>query len=146
VFTNQTLKEEDYYNRYCNILMDIANKNNNKISNNEVVVADNNFLNYLKNEYKNINFISSTTKCLNTPELALEELNDSNFSLVCLDYNLNNNLNFLKSLSEKQKEKTELLINAICSPGCPERKNHYYLNSISHLNYGQRYKMSYCNI
>lgn len=146
VFTNQILKEEDYYNRYCNILMNIINKNNNKINNNEVVVADNNFLNYLKSEYKNVNFISSTTKCLNTPELALEELNNSDFSLVCLDYNLNNNLKFLKSLSDEQKEKTELLINAICYPGCPERKNHYYLNSVSHLNYGKKYNMSYCSM
>ena len=43
------------------------------------------------------------------------------------------------------KNKIEFLINAICPPGCPNRKEHYRLNGISHLNLGKEYRVA-CQI
>lgn len=111
---------------------------------NEIVLVDDNFLAYIKENYPKYTFISSTTKCLNK-EQTLEELKRKDFKMICLDYNLNSNMDFLKSLTEEEKEKTELLVNAICPPGCPNRKLHYKLNSLSHLNYGQNFQIN-CNI
>lgn len=141
VFTGQILEEKHYYNRFGNILMEIGNNYKN-----QVVLANDDFRNYLSNNYKNYDFISSTTKCILNKEDVKKELNNSNYKLVCLDYNLNKNIEFLKTFTEEEKQKTELLINAICPPGCPHRKNHYYLNSLSHLNYGKRYIMEDCYI
>ena len=114
--------------------------------NNEVVLADDNFMVYLQEKYPNYSFISSTTKCLLNKEKVKTELNNDNFKMVCLDYNLNNNLTFLNTLTEKEKKKTELLINPVCPPNCQNRKDHYYLNSKSNLDYGREYKMEYCGI
>lgn len=141
VFTNCALKEEHYKNRFGNILMLLGSKKYN-----EVVVADDNFMKYLKEHYPSYGFVSSTTKCILDKEEVKKELHKEDYKLVCLDYNLNRNINFLKSFSEEEKNKTELLINSICPPGCAQRKNHYFLNSMSHLNFGRTYKMEYCGI
>ena len=141
IFTNPLLKEEHYHDRFCNKIVEIGNNYHN-----EIVINDNNLMFYLKQIYHNYNFISSTTKCIQKKDLLLQELENENFNLVCLDYNFNSNLDFLKTFTEKQKEKSELLVNAICPPGCHHRKEHYNLNGLSHLNYGKTYKMSYCGI
>ena len=139
VFTNTELKEKDYYNRFCNEILKIcANKNTDIVINNEGLK------NYIHNIYPSYNFISSTTKCLNEQDLK-EELN-KDYKMVCLDYNLNKNKTMLESLDENQRNKCEFLVNAICNPACPFRKNHYRLNSIFYLNYGKEYKMDGCNI
>ena len=139
VFTNTELKEKDYYNRFCNEILNIcADKNTDIVINNEGLK------NYIHNIYPSYNFISSTTKCLNEQDLK-EELN-KDYKMVCLDYNLNKNKTMLESLNKKQRSKCEFLVNAICNPACPYRKNHYRLNSIFYLNYGKEYKMDGCNI
>ncbi len=141
IFTNSILKEEHYYNRFCNLLMELGDNFPN-----EVVCADDNLMKYLKENYKNYNFISSTTKCIIDKKKIKEELNKKDYFRVCLDYNLNKNFKFLKTFTPEEKEKTEFLINAICPPGCQHRKKHYYLNAISRLNYGKKYRMEYCSI
>lgn len=139
VFTNTELKEKDYYNRFCNEILNIcADKNTDIVINNEGLK------NYIHNIYPSYNFISSTTKCLNEQDLK-KELN-KDYKMVCLDYNLNKNKTMLESLNESQRSKCEFLVNAICNPACPYRKNHYRLNSIFYLNYGKEYKMDGCNI
>lgn len=140
VFTNNQLQESDYYDRFGNVILSICHNNFN-----EIVVADNNFKNYIKNKYPLYNFVSSTTKCLNNIELLEKELDDSDYIMTCLDYNLNKNKNIF-NLSDAQKQKCEILVNAICGPGCPNRKKHYRLNSIYNLNYGQRFQMEECRI
>lgn len=141
VFTNPVLKTEHYDDRFCNKIMEVGNYYYN-----EVVCNDDNLTKYLKENYKNYKFVSSTTKCIVNKEELFEEFEKEDYKLVCLDYNFNSNINFLKTFTDKQKEKTEFLINAICPPGCQHRKEHYKLNGLSHLNYGKRYKMSYCAI
>ena len=141
IFTNCCLEEKDYHNRFGNLLMEWGSYGPN-----EVVLADDNFMRYLKEKFPSYRYISSTTKCLTSPEKARAELNREEYDLVCLDYNLNANLKFLSDLTPEEKAKTELLVNAICSPACQNRKNHYFKNSQSHLNYGRPYHMEYCNI
>lgn len=141
IFTNPKLEEQHYYDRFCNKIVELGNYYHN-----EIVINDNNLMFYLKKHYNNYKYISSTTKCIQNKDLLLKELDDDNFYLVCLDYNFNSNLKFLESFTEKQKEKSELLVNAICPPGCQYRKIHYDLNGISHINYGKYYTMSYCGV
>ena len=66
--------------------------------------------------------------------------------MVCLDYNLNHNFKLLESLSTEERSRCEFLVNAICPPGCPQRKEHYKLNGIFYLNYGKPYTMENCAI
>ena len=141
VFTNRCLEEKHYYNRFGNILMEIGSKGPN-----EVVVSDDNFMQFLKKNYPTYKYVSSTTKCLINPEEAKAELNKEEYDLVCLDYNLNHHMTFLESLTPEEKKKTEFLVNAICGPACPNRLDHYYKNSQSHLEYGRPYHMGYCAI
>ena len=68
--------------------------------------------------------------------------------MICLDYNLNKNKIFLEEIDKEgiDKNKIEFLINAICPPGCPFRKNHYDLNGFFGKTYGKQYKMRDCKI
>lgn len=141
VFTNCILEEKHYKNRFGNILMQLGENYSN-----EVVVADDKFMYYLKDKYPNYNFISSTTKCLTNKNDLKNELNRNDFTKVCLDYNFNKNIDFLKTFTPREKKQSEFLINPICGAGCPHRKDHYYLNSMSHLNYGRNYQMENCYI
>lgn len=134
VFTNCALESKHYYNRFCNKIMELGNNYHN-----EVVLSDENLLDYLQENYTSYKFVSSTTKCLTNFDLAKQELAKDKFKLVCLDYNLNHNIKELEKFTPEEKAKTEFLINAICHPGCVERKDHYYLNSYSHLQRGKRY-------
>lgn len=141
VFTNNQLKETDYYDRFANIILEEGNNGMN-----EIVIADSGLENYIREHYNNYNFISSTTKCLTNPQDLKKELGKDNYYMVCLDYNLNHNKKLLESLSSEEKNKCEFLVNAICVSGCPNRKEHYRLNSISNLQYGRKYQMEECNI
>lgn len=142
VFTNAILEKDKHYNdHFGHILMKMADNGKN-----QVVVADDNFCKFLQEKYPNFKYVSSTTKCLTDKELVKKELHKNQYDMICLDYNLNKNFKFLESFTEEEKKKTEFLINPICAPMCPHRKEHYYLNSISHLNYGRKYNMKHCYI
>lgn len=141
VFTNNQLQESDYHDRFCNMIL---NECENGL--NEVVIADENLEKYIREHYPQYQFISSTTKCLSKPEELKEELSKDNYYMVCLDYNLNKNMKMLEALTHQERQKCEFLINAICAPGCPNRKEHYKLNSLFSLNYGKRYQMEQCMI
>ena len=140
VCTNNQLKETDYYDRFGNIVLDVCHNGFN-----EVTIADENFAKYVKEHYPNYKFISSTTKCITSPEKFKKELENNDY-MVCLDYNLNKNKEMLFSLPQEEKDKCEFLVNAICGPGCAFRKEHYRLNSIYNINYGLKYQMEHCRI
>lgn len=141
VFTNTQLEEKHYKDKFCNLLMQLANNGKN-----QVVVNDDKLLNYLQIHYPNFKYISSTTKCILDKDELKKELNRTDYDMVCLDYNFNKNFTFLESFSPEEKSKTEFLVNPICSPMCPHRKEHYDLNSFSHLSYGRKYGMKHCYI
>lgn len=140
VFTNNLLKEEHLHERYNNISLKIFNNENNEIVLNSTILE-----NYILENYPNYTLIASTTKCSNQEKSKLD-LNNNNYKFTCLDYNLNHNWKFLNSLTPEEKEKTEFLVNPVCMPGCPQRKEHYRLNSLFSLSYGTTYKMKSCEI
>lgn len=141
VFTNPNIQETSFKNRFGQTILNACH---NPL--NEIVVNDKAFELYLRKNYPQFSFISSTTKCLNTPQQFLEELNNKEYSMICLDYNLNHNQKLLDSISEEERHRCEFLINAICPAGCPYRKEHYRLNGLFSLTYGKDYHMPFCPI
>ena len=139
IFTNPIITEEYYYDHFCNLITQICED-----SLNELVVNSEGLENYLRTNYPKYNFISSTTKCKSNPEDSFKEFS-KNYKYVCLDYNLNRNEKYLQSFSDDLKPKIELLVNAICPPGCPNRAKHYIANGLSMLNYGIDYSID-CKI
>lgn len=140
VYTNSQLEPKHYKNHFGNLVLETCQNDINQI-----VIADDNFLKYIKEKYPKYIIISSTTKCLNRENFE-EELLKDDFAEVCLDYNLNKNMELLNKLSPDARKKCEFLCNAICPPGCPTRKMHYKLNSLYHLQYGRNYNVPYCGI
>lgn len=133
IFTNPVITEEFYYDHFCNLVTAICENEKN-----ELVVNSEGLENYLRTNYPKYNFISSTTKCKSNPDDSFKEFS-KNYKYVCLDYNLNRNEKYLQSFPNKLKPKIELLVNAICPPGCPNRSKHYVANGLSMLNYGGEY-------
>lgn len=141
VFTNCLLTQEDCYDTYNNIVLSVFNNSKNEIVVNSPILEE-----YIRTNYPNYTLISSTTKCITNLNDVKTEINKEQYKLICLDYNLNHNTKLLNGLSEQEKEKVELLINPICGPGCPHRKEHYRLNSLFSLSYGKKYKLRGCAI
>ena len=130
VCTNPVLEEKHLTNTWMNLVCSLIEDEG------EIVINSSLLENYVREKYPNLKIISSTTKCLKDAESATQELN-KDYHMVCLDYNLNKNFDFLKTI--ENKDKTEFLVNAICPPNCPNRKNHYRLNGIALMNYGRTY-------
>ena len=141
IFTSNQLKPEHYHDRFCNMVLSQCENEKNQI-----VLVDDGLKAYIKENFPKFRYISSTTKCLTSIKDFKEELSREDFDEVCLDYNLNKNMEMLKTLTPEEKTKCEFLINAICPPGCPNRKDHYRLNSLMHLFYGKEYRVPACPI
>ena len=117
-WTNSLLDESHLYDTYCNLIMRLADNGKNQVLVNRPVLET-----YLRENYPGFRFISSTTKRIVTLEEVEEELQKEYF-LVVLDYDLNHDEQVLKAL-EPQAGRIELLVDEICFPGCPRRKEHY---------------------
>lgn len=135
VFTNSLIPEENFHSRFENLMLSIGHNGLN-----EIVINNDKLEEYIRANYPNYHFISSTTKRLDNIESAKEEL-DKSYDYICLDYDLNSNKEFLESLSKEQLSHIELLCNAICEPNCSLRKIHYLENSKYSLNYGKFYQL-----
>ena len=142
IFTNPMLQEKDFHNRFGQAILKALNRNDM----NEIVVNNEAFENFLRDKYPKLNFISSTTKCLSTPAQFKEELDKQSYKMICLDYNLNKNQKMLQTIPKEIRNQCEFLVNAICPPGCPNRKEHYRLNGIYSLTYGKPYSTQDCPI
>lgn len=141
VFTNTEIEEKHCYDRFCNmVLKECENDMNEIVVNSPILEA------YIRKNYPKYKIISSTTKCLSKIEDFKAEISNKNYKYVCLDYNLNKNEEMLKTLSLEEKERCEFLVNAICPPSCPSRKEHYKLNSLFYLSYGRPYRTRTCGI
>ena len=140
-FTNSIITEENCYSVFDNLVLNLCHNGKNEIVVNSPILEE-----YIRNNYPQYNFISSTTKCLTDVNKVIEELSSDKYIMVCLDYNLNKNLKFLETIPNDLRPKVEFLSNAICPPGCPNRKAHYYLNSTYGLTYGREYTMQSCGI
>lgn len=124
-FTNCLLEDKHIYDTYCNLVLEIFNTGKNEIICNAEVLE-----NYIREKYGNsYKYISSTTKRLGKDkEKQLEEFN-KDYNLIVIDYDYNKDFDFLNNL--QNKERCEILCNAVCSANCPYRAHHY--KQISHF-------------
>lgn len=121
-FTNCLLEEKHTYDTYCNMLLEIFNTKTNEVICNKDVLEQ-----YIRKNYKdNYKYISSTTKRLETTDEQQKELK-KDYYLVVLDYDHNKDFEYLQSI--ENKEKCELLCNAVCQPRCSKRLKHYEIIS-----------------
>lgn len=116
-YTNPDLNEHDLDDVYCNFCMETANNGMN-----EVLVVNEVLEKYIREKYPKFKVNSSTCKEIKDIDKLNEELN-KDYALVVLDYNLNNQWDFLEKI--EKKDKCEILINACCVPNCPRRGEHY---------------------
>lgn len=116
-FTNPVLEEKHLSDPFCNKVMQMADNGLN-----EVIVNSPLLEKYIREKYPSYKITSSTCKQIRDAKELEKEL-EKDYSLVVLDYNWNNNFDFLEKIS--RKDKCELLINACCEPDCKRRGEHY---------------------
>lgn len=124
-YTNSMLTEEDLDDEYCNFITSYAENKGNEILINSPILEQ-----YLRNKYPGYKYILSTTKCILDKNEIIKQSNYYDISV--LDFRLNNNYDFLKSL--RNPERYEFLLNSCCNPECKVRKEHYDEISLWQLN------------
>ena len=124
-YTNCMLKPEHFQDSYANVITKLAENGKN-----EILVNSSDLETFLRKNYPNYKYLSSTTKCLTNNEDIIKE--SDNYYLTVLDYRKNNDLDFLASLPNP--EKYELLVNAYCDPQCSFREEHYKILSQAQIN------------
>lgn len=127
-WTNALLEERHVYDTYCNLIMELANNGLNQVLVNSPVLEE-----YLKKEYPDFKYISSTTKRITGVEGIQKEL-DKDYYLVVMDYDMNHDETALRAL-EKDAGRLEILVNEVCYPQCPKRTEHYFQQSKMQLEY-----------
>ena len=120
-FSNSLIEKKHLPDLKCNKLCELLNEG----LNNGVIVHSDILLNYLKNTYPNLYFVSSTTKVLTDFKDLKKELNRIEFKYVVPDFRLNKNFEKLNNLSDLEKSKIEFLCNECCYFGCKDRKACY---------------------
>ncbi|KIR03922.1 hypothetical protein P261_02737 [Lachnospiraceae bacterium TWA4] len=134
-FSNSLLQEKHLQDKKCNELCDLFNRdfNRNLKAQNGVIIYSDLLLDYLKQTYPNLYFVSSTTKVITNFEKFKEELNREEFLYVVPDFRLNKTYEKLSRLSYKEKKKVEFLCNECCYFGCKDRKACYENVSLKSL-------------
>lgn len=127
-WTNSLLEEKHVNDTYCNLIMKLADNGKNQVLVNTQVLED-----YLRKEYPNFKYISSTTKRITTLEGMKKEL-ERGYFMVVLDYDLNHNRQVLDDLAE-EAGRIEILVDEVCFPGCKKRTLHYADESRAQLNF-----------
>lgn len=120
-FSNSLLREEHLSDRKCNKLCELFERNGN----NGVIVHSELLLDYLKKNYPDLYFVSSTTKVLTDFKDFASELKRGDFRCVVPDFRLNRQFDKLNTLSQSEKDKVEFLLNECCYIGCKDRKACY---------------------
>lgn len=121
-FSNSLLREEHLSDKKCNMLCEMLSKS--KVQNGVIVHSDL-LKEHIKKNYPKLYLVSSTTKVLTDFEDFSKELKNEDFSFVVPDFRLNRQLHKLNTLSQKGKDKVELLVNECCYIGCKDRKACY---------------------
>lgn len=122
-FSNSLIREEHLSDKKCNRLCELFEKVGN--TQNGVIIYSDLLLDYIKKNYPDFYFVSSTTKVLTDFKDLEAELNREEFKYVVPDFRLNKAMEKLGQLSTKQKGKVEFLCNECCSFGCTDRKACY---------------------
>ena len=147
-FSNSLLREEHLLDKKCNALCklfeeagdtrsesvsdsNMQNKSikdiqeNNvqpKVIQNGVIVHSDLLLDYLKKNYPNLYFVSSTTKVLTDFQQFSNEVKRKEFRYVVPNFRLNKSFDRLNTLMQIEKDKVEFLCNECCWFGCKDRK------------------------
>ena len=129
--SNSLLRREHLTDRKCNQLCRLLSRQ----AGNGVILHSDLLLNYLKDAYPGLYFVSSTTKVLTDFRQLEEELNRAEFRYVVPDFRLNKAFDRLSALPQWQKDKVEFLCNECCWFGCTERKRCY--ETVSRQNLGE---------
>ena len=133
-FTNPLITEKECDDYIGNTLMKFANNGMNG-----VIVANENFHNYLKEKYSNFHYVYSTTNCTTNGNI-YNEMYDK-YDILVLDYRLNKNKLFLEQ-QLKFKNKIEILVDDCC-PSCKYRKQHF--ENVGRYNLGEQIDISCLN-
>ena len=129
-FSNSLLRQEHLADKKCNRLCALLNQQEG----NGVIVHSDLLLDYLRKEYPDFYFVSSTTKVLTDFALLKTELEREEFRFVVPDYRLNKAFDRLSALSPEHRDKLEFLCNECCVIGCTDRKLCY--ENVSRKNLG----------
>ncbi len=122
-FSNSLLREEHLSDRKCNALCALFGKSGDV--QNGVIVASDLLLDYLREKYPGLYFVSSTTKVLTDFDRFEDELRRPEFRFVVPDFRLNRAFGRLNRLPGELKRKVEFLCNECCRFDCPDRKACY---------------------
>lgn len=132
-FSNSLLEEKHLSDKKCNALCELFSESVEPRSG--VIICSDMLLEYLKANYPNFYFVSSTTKVLTDFRQFLSELDREDFLYVVPDFRFNKTFDKLNALSAAQKDKVEFLCNECCPPGCKDRKLCY--ENVSRRNLGE---------
>ncbi len=132
-FSNSLLEEKHLSDKKCNALCELFSESVEPRSG--VIICSDMLLEYLKANYQNFYFVSSTTKVLTDFRQFLSELDREDFLYVVPDFRFNKTFDKLNVLSAAQKDKVEFLCNECCPPGCKDRKLCY--ENVSRRNLGE---------
>lgn len=141
-FSNSLLRPEHLSDRKCNALCRMFQNTDCNVKNG-IIVHSELLLEYLKENYPDFYFVSSTTKVITDFAEFEEELNRRDFSFVVPDFRLNKMFDSLSNLTQEQKDKVEFLCNECCWTGCTERKACY--ENVSRKNLGENVPDHICN-
>ena len=119
-FSNSMLKTEHLPDKKCNDLCSMFCNENNGI-----IIHSDLLMDYIKNNFPDFYFVSSTTKVLTDTADLNRELSRKEFRYVVPDFRLNRNFVFLDSLEPFKKKKVEFLCNECCWEKCARRKSCY---------------------
>ena len=132
-FSNYLLCEGHLADKRCNDLCRLFEKNGK--AENGVIVHSDLLLDYLKKQYPDFYFVSSTTKVLTDFGELVKETDRKDFRYVVPDFRLNKAFDKWKTLTQPQKDKVEFLCNECCSFGCKDRRKCY--ETVSRMNLGE---------
>ena len=122
-FSNSLLSKEHLSDRTCNLLCSLFEKNGSV--QNGIIIYSDILLDYIKQNYPDFYFVSSTTKVLTDFDEFKKELDREDYRFIVPDFRLNKDFDKLDSLSTSQKNKVEFLCNECCWFDCYDRKNCY---------------------
>ena len=139
-FSNSLLRKEHLSDKRCNTLCALFSESSRV--QNGVIIHSELLLDYLKENYPKLYFISSTTKVLTDFEAFQHEVERDDFRYVVPDFRLNKQMDQLDTLTQIQKDKVEFLCNECCWFGCKDRRNCY--EAVSRRNLGVNAPEHHC--
>ena len=139
-FSNSLIRKEHLADKRCNRLCELFEKTGEV--KNGVIIHSDLLLDYIKKNYPEFYFVSSTTKVLTDFDDLKAELDRDDFEYVVPDFRLNKKLEQLNELPQSKKDKVEFLCNECCAFGCTDRKECY--ENVSRKSLGENCKDHIC--